>query len=139
MPTMSDAPIVHRPSADIPAKPGPAEHFSGTVSMETLSNHADIPGSVLRVSFAPGGRTAWHTHPEGQVLLVTSGNGLVATRAWSRRMSVGDVVEIPAGVEHWHGAAGSTPMQHVAIQPDPATAWLEIVTDEDHVRAEREG
>lgn len=136
---MTDASLVHRPSADVPAKPGPADYFTGTVSMETLSNHPDIAASVLRVSFVPGARTAWHTHPAGQVLLVTSGNGLVATRDWSRRMSAGDVVEIPAGVEHWHGAASATPMQHVAVQPDPATAWLEPVTDEEHARAERDG
>ena len=136
---MADAPLVHRPSADVPARPGPADHFGGTVSIETLSNHADIAASVLRVSLVPGARTAWHTHPAGQVLLVTSGNGLVATRDWSRRMSAGDVVEIPAGVEHWHGAASATPMQHVAVQPDPATEWLEPVTDEDHARAERDG
>jgi len=136
---LPDTSLVHRPSSDVPARPGPAEHFGGTVSMEMLSNHADIAASVLRVSFAPGARTAWHTHPAGQVLLVTSGNGIVATRDWSRCMSVGDVVEIPAGVEHWHGAASATPMQHVAVQPDSATAWLEHVTDEEHARGEREG
>ena len=136
---MSDAPLVHRPSADVPAMPGPAEWFSGQVTIETLSNHDDIAASALRVSFAPGARTAWHTHPAGQILLVTSGNGLVATREWSRRMSAGDVVEIPAGVEHWHGAASATPMQHLAIQPDPATAWLELVGDDEHASAERDG
>ena len=136
---MSDAPIVHRPSADVPAKPGPAEWFSGTVSMETLSNVELIAASVLRVSFAAAARTAWHTHPEGQILVVTSGNGLVATRDWSRRMSAGDVVEIPAGVEHWHGAGSATPMQHLAVQPDAATDWRARVTDEEHARAEREG
>ena len=59
---------------------------------------------MLSVEFAPGARTAWHTHPAGQILVVTMGTGTIATRAWTRRMTVGDVVEIPANVEHWHGA-----------------------------------
>ena len=129
------SPVVHRASADIPARKAPAEYFSGEVQIEPLSAHGSIPTSVLRVSFAPGARTAWHTHPAGQILVVTSGNGLVATRAWSRSIGVGDVVEIPAGVEHWHGAAAGTPMQHLAIQPDPGTDWRAHVTDEEFAGA----
>ena len=110
----------------------------GAVQIETLSAHEGIAGSVLRVGFAPGARTAWHTHPAGQILYVTSGNGLVATRDWSRRITVGDVVEIPAGVEHWHGATASTPMQHLAVQPDARTDWREPVDDADRDRAARE-
>ena len=136
MSTRSDtSPLVHRPSADVQARPGPEAYFTGAVQIEPLSAHESISTSVLRVSFAPGARTAWHTHPAGQILLVTSGNGLVATREWSRRIGVGDVVEIPAGVEHWHGAAVSTPLQHLAIQPDPATDWRAQVTDEEFARA----
>ncbi len=120
-----------RPSADVPARLADPAHFTGTVTLEPLSVATDIPANVLRVSFAPGARTAWHTHPAGQILVVTSGNGTIATREWTRRMSVGDVVEIPANVEHWHGATPDTPMQHIAIQPDPGTAWLEQVAEDD--------
>ena len=131
---MPDTPLTHRPAATIGAKPGPSEYFTGTVHLESLTA-AGVAADVKRVSFTPGARTAWHTHPAGQILVVTSGNGLVATREWSRRIGVGDVVEIPAGVEHWHGAARATPMQHLAIQPDPATDWREPVGDEDYARA----
>lgn len=127
---MSDALIVHRPSNEIGARAGPADWFSGQVWLESISARDGFPVSVLRVNFQPGGRTAWHTHPGGQILVVTSGNGLIADRKSVRRMSIGDVVEIPAGVEHWHGAAADTPMQHLAIQP--GTDWLEPVNDEDY-------
>lgn len=136
MPTESDiSPVVYRASAEVAARDAPAQYFSGTVQIEPLSAHESIPTIVLRVSFSPGARTAWHTHPAGQILVVTSGNGLVATRTWSRPISVGDVVEIPAGVEHWHGATATTPMQHLAIQPDPGTDWRAHVTDEEFASA----
>lgn len=126
---MSADSIVHLSSSEVPAKSAPEAWFTGGVQIETLSAHEDIATSVLRVSFVPGARTAWHTHPGGQILVVTSGNGLVATREWSRAISVGDVVEIPAGVEHWHGAGAATPMQHLAIQPDAATDWRDPVDE----------
>ena len=131
---MSIAPLVFRPAADVAARSAPAEYFSGAVQMEKLASPESFALEVLRVSFFPGGRTAWHTHPVGQVLIVSSGNGIVATRDGARRMTVGDVIEIPAGVEHWHGAAPTTPMAHVAMQPGGATEWLELVSDEDYER-----
>lgn len=127
---MSRDPIVHRRSVELGAKAGPAAWFTGQVTLESLSEHEEMGLSVLRVSFSPGARTAWHTHPEGQVLVVTSGNGLFGTRAGTRRMSTGDVIEIAAGVEHWHGAGASTPLQHLALQS--ATDWLDPVSDEDY-------
>ena len=127
--------IVHLPSASVPAKTAPAGWFTGAVQIETLSASEGIATSALRVSFAPGARTAWHTHPAGQILVVTSGNGLVATREWSRAISVGDVVEIAAGVEHWHGASAETPMQHLAIQPDAATDWRDPVEEAEFASA----
>ncbi len=114
---------------------GPEAYFSGAVTMERLSNHAAIELTQLRVTFAPGARTAWHTHAEGQVLYVTSGNGLFGTRDSSFAITVGDVVDIPAGLEHWHGAAPNTPMQHIATQPSGEAEWLEQVSDADFLSA----
>jgi len=127
---MPREPIVHRRSDELTAKAGPAAWFTGVVSLENLSMHEGMGLGVLRVSFAPGARTAWHTHPEGQVLIVTSGNGLFGTRQQTRRMSAGDVIEIDAGVEHWHGAAASTPLQHLALQS--ATDWRDPVSDDEY-------
>lgn len=131
---MPISPLVFRAAADVPSKPAPAQYFSGAVQVESMASPDAFALEVLRVSFFPGGRTGWHTHPVGQVLLVSSGNGIVATRDGARRMTIGDVIEIPAGVEHWHGAAPGTPMSHIAMQPGGATAWLERVSDEDYER-----
>ena len=131
---MSISPLVFRAAADVPARTAPSEHFSGAVQMEPMARPESFALEVLRVSFFPGGRTGWHTHPVGQVLIVSAGNGVVATREGARRMTVGDVVEIPAGVEHWHGAAPDRPMAHIAMQPGGATEWLELVSDEDYKR-----
>ena len=129
---MNESPLVHRPSESVLSKTAPAEYFSGDVQMEFMAQPSTFDCEVLRVNFFPGGRTGWHTHPVGQVLIVSSGNGIVATRTWSKRMSVGDVVEIPANVEHWHGASPDTPMSHIAIQPGGSTQWTELVTDEEY-------
>jgi quercetin dioxygenase-like cupin family protein len=86
------------------------------------------------VTFEPGARTAWHTHPLGQTLLVTSGKGWV--QAWSQQrqeIASGDVVSIPAGVKHWHGATNTTGMTHIALQESldgKNVDWLEQVADE---------
>jgi len=127
---MPREPIVHFRSDELTATAGPAAWFTGVVTLEKLSAHEGMGLGVLRVSFAPGARTAWHTHPEGQVLIITSGNGLFGTRRHTRRMSAGDVIEIDAGVEHWHGAQASSPLQHLALQG--ATDWLDLVSDEDY-------
>jgi len=130
----------HIPATEIGVKIGeggfgPADYFTGAVSPERLSGADDMPASALRVSFAPGGRTNWHTHDDGQILIVTSGNGIVADRnGWVRHITTGDVVEIPGGVEHWHGAVADGPMQHIAIQTAGAT-WLEPVSEEDYTAA----
>ncbi|WP_323779642.1 cupin domain-containing protein [Leisingera sp.] len=122
-----------QPSSDVAARVGSAETFVGDVQLERLTHNDQIATSAYRVTFAAGARTAWHTHPAGQILYVTSGNGFVATRTgWIRRISVGDVVEIPAGVDHWHGAGPDTPMQHIAIQPDANTRWGENVSVNDY-------
>ena len=126
------AEVTHRTSAEIEANPAPEAYFTGTVTLERLSNHADIALTQMRVTFAPGARTAWHTHAEGQVLYVTSGHGLFGTRDEVFEISMGDVIDIPAGLEHWHGAGPKTPMQHIATQPSAEAGWLEHVTDADY-------
>ena len=102
---------------------------------------APAPARVraLRVAFEPGARTAWHTHPFGQTLHILSGVGRVGARgAAPRVIRPGDTVWIPAGEEHWHGAAPETGMVHIAIQEalDGVSAnWLEHVEDTDYLKA----
>lgn len=128
-------PVGSRPTTG----PNP-DYFTGTVSFDPVIDAPD-PARVnaLRVSFAPGARTAWHTHPLGQTLHVLSGAGLVALRdAAPRRIRAGDTIWIPPGEEHWHGAAPDTAMVHLAIQEkqgDSAADWLEQVSDADYLRA----
>jgi 4-carboxymuconolactone decarboxylase len=113
---------------------GPSEHFTGSVSVDPLFQASD-PSRVSggRVTFEPGARSAWHTHPLGQTLIVTAGTGRV--QRWGgpiEEIRQGDVVSIPPGQKHWHGAAPNTAMTHIAIQEQLAgkTAdWLEKVTD----------
>lgn len=107
--------------------------FSGPVWGDPVLATPDVTINV--VVFAPSGRTYWHRHEGGQVLLVTAGEGQV----WARggvggRISVGDVVSIPAGVEHWHGATDETLMTHTAISLG-AHEWLEEVSEDDYAAA----
>lgn len=120
-----------------PSKPAPEKWFAGTVWQDPVVE-APAPARLraLRVTFAAGARTAWHTHPLGQTLHVLSGVGRVALRgAAPRVIRAGDTVWIPPGVEHWHGAAPETAMVHLAMQEaeDGVSAtWLEHVTDADY-------
>jgi len=123
--------VILRKASAIEASAGPEDYFTGQVQLERLSNHDAIALTQLRVTFAPGARTAWHTHAQGQVLYVTSGNGLFGTRDRVFPITVGDVIEIPADLEHWHGAGPDTPMQHIATQPSAEAGWLEKVSDEE--------
>jgi quercetin dioxygenase-like cupin family protein len=122
-----------------PSAKGPAEFFTGTVRVDPLFQAADparVSGSS--VAFEPGARTAWHTHPLGQTLIVTAGCGRV--QRWGGPIAdirPGYVVWIPPGERHWHGAAPTTAMTHLAIQKRDAekrvVAWMEKVGDErDH-------
>jgi 4-carboxymuconolactone decarboxylase len=116
---------------------GPTENFVGHVEVERLYTPpvaaADERTSVGSVTFAAGARTAWHTHPRGQTLIVTSGVGRV--QRWDgqvQEIRPGDVVRIPAGVKHWHGAAPDSTMTHIAVTEvhDGSTVtWLEQVSD----------
>jgi quercetin dioxygenase-like cupin family protein len=119
---------------------GPAEWFTGTVRIDPLHS-APEPSRVscASVTFEPGARTNWHTHPLGQTLLVTAGCG------WTQcegelivEIRAGDVVWCPPGHKHWHGATSTTAMTHIAIQEalnGKAVDWLERVTDEQYLAA----
>jgi quercetin dioxygenase-like cupin family protein len=99
-------------------QPGPAAQFTGTVRVEMLFAPTDTTrGSGARVTFGPGARSAWHTHPRGQTLVVTAGIGRIQRRGGTvEEIRAGDVVWTPPGVEHWHGADPTTAMSHLAIQ-----------------------
>jgi quercetin dioxygenase-like cupin family protein len=116
-------------------EPGPAAHFTGRVRLAARSRPADDAGLlVLSVTFAPGARTHWHSHPGGQVLHVEDGSGLVANEAGEAvALSTGDTVTIAADELHWHGAAAGGPMTHLSLTQGGVTAWLDRpVTDEEH-------
>jgi quercetin dioxygenase-like cupin family protein len=126
-----------RRSGSQPSRPGPADYFTGTVRIDPLVQAAE-PARVAanNVTFEPGARTAWHTHPLGQTLIVTAGAG--RTQRWGgpvEEIRPGDVVWIPPGEKHWHGATPTTAMTHIAIQEQlggSAVEWLEQVTDEQY-------
>jgi len=120
-----------------PSGKGPADYFTGAVRIDPL-HQADEPARLLcaTVTFEPGARTAWHTHPLGQTLIVTTGCGLA--QRWSgpiEQIRPGDVVWFPPDEKHWHGASPTTAMTHIAIveQLDGKSAdWLEHVSDEQY-------
>jgi len=120
-----------------PSSLGGREYFTGAVRVDPLFASGD-PGraSGASVTFEPGARTAWHTHPLGQTLIVTAGRGLA--QRWGgpvETIQPGDVVSIPAGEKHWHGAAPKTAMTHIAIQEaldGKSVEWMEQVSDEQY-------
>jgi quercetin dioxygenase-like cupin family protein len=124
-------------SGSQPSSKGLADWFPGTVRIDPLF-HARDPARAAgnTVTFEPGARTAWHTHPFGQVLIVTSGCGRV--QRWDGQIEEirpGDVVWFPPGEKHWHGASPTTAMSHIAIQEHldgKPVEWLEHVTDEQY-------
>jgi|UniRef100_UPI003BABE08F quercetin dioxygenase-like cupin family protein len=124
-------------SGSNPSAPGPQDWFTGTVRIDPLFA-AEEPGrtSGAHVTFEPGARTAWHTHPAGQTLIVTFGRGRVQREGGPvEEISAGDVVWFPAGEKHWHGAAPDTAMSHIAIQESidgSAVTWMEKVSDTDY-------
>jgi len=127
---------IKRSGSRASAKP-PAEYFTGTVRLDPLFQAPDparVSGSS--VTFEPGARTAWHTHPLGQTLIVTAGAGRVQRDGGPvEEIHPGDVVWFPPGEKHWHGAAAKTAMTHIAIQESlrgKAVEWMEHVTDEQY-------
>jgi quercetin dioxygenase-like cupin family protein len=122
-----------------PSQKGPADYFTGSVRIDPLFDaQGPARASSAWVTFEPGARTAWHTHPAGQRLVVTAGVGWV--QQWGGRtqeMRPGDVVSIPPGVKHWHGATPTTAMAHIAIQEaieGKVVDWMEHVTDEQYLK-----
>ena len=116
---------------------GPADWFTGTVRIDPLLNPFDaerVQGAA--VTFEPGARTAWHTHPLGQTLIVTAGAG--RAQRWGgpvEEIRPGDVVWFPPGEKHWHGAAPGTAMTHIALQEvkeGKVVDWMEKVSDEQY-------
>ncbi|MEX2279421.1 MAG: cupin domain-containing protein [Acidimicrobiia bacterium] len=124
----------HRPADSIPWEPAPSEHFTGSVQFGPIST--DGPVSMLGVRFDPGARTDWHTHPQGQLLYVVSGTGLVGDDDGTVvEFGAGDTVYAPAGQVHWHGATPRGPMTHLSITTGGATEWLpRKVTDDEYRR-----
>jgi quercetin dioxygenase-like cupin family protein len=125
-------------SKDRPSRKGPAEYFTGTVWIDNIV--VGVEPSRLRanrVSFEPGGRTAWHTHPVGQVLHVLTGSGLVQLEGQPiQQIHPGDTVMIAPGERHWHGAGPVNTMVHLALQEVDAqgvdVVWLEHVSDAEY-------
>ena len=120
-----------------PSTKGPAEWFTGTVRIGPLfaaPEPARVSGGM--VTFEPGARTAWHTHPLGQTLLIVSGLGWVQRDGGAtEEVRPGDVVWFPPGEKHWHGAAPTTAMTHIAIQEaleGKVVEWMEHVSDEQY-------
>jgi quercetin dioxygenase-like cupin family protein len=124
-------------SGSQPSAKGPADWFTGTVRIDPLfAVKAPARAAGNAVTFEPGARTAWHTHPLGQILIVTAGFG------WAQReggpieeIRPGDVVSFEPGEKHWHGASPNTAMTHIAIQEaldGKAVVWLEQVTDDQY-------
>ncbi|MDI1312883.1 cupin domain-containing protein [Prosthecobacter sp.] len=120
-----------------PSSKGPAEWFTGSVRIDPIFQ-AGSPARVAgaSVTFEPGARTAWHTHPLGQTLIVTAGFGRVQRLGGAiEEIRPGDVVWFPPGEKHWHGASATTAMTHIAIQESldgKVVDWLEHVTDEQY-------
>jgi quercetin dioxygenase-like cupin family protein len=126
-------------SGSQPSGKGPTEYFTGTVRIDPLFEAAD-PGRVVgaSVTFEPGARTAWHTHPLGLTLIVTAGSG--RAQRWGGPLDEirpGDVISFAPGEKHWHGATATTAMTHIAIQErleGRTVDWMEKVGDDQYGR-----
>lgn len=138
----NDSMITVMQSGAKPSVTGSSDYFTGTVRIDSPfqgSEPARVGGAT--VAFEPAARTAWHTHPLGQTLIVTAGLGLV--QEWggpAREIRPGDIVWIPAGVKHWHGATPKNSMSHIAIaeaQEGQVVDWLEKVSDEQYAPEEK--
>ena len=121
---------------DLAGQIGSSETFTGTAYVAPVFGPNMNQVSAGHVTFLPGARSAWHTHPLGQQLVVTSGTGWTQERGGEKYViEAGDVVWCPPGVEHWHGATDTTAMSHYAIQAsdgESAVEWGELVSDEEY-------
>jgi quercetin dioxygenase-like cupin family protein len=139
LPFLAAAPAVAQnieitPNGSRPSTRGPAQNFTGSVIVDPLFSataHTRAAGAMVR--FEPGARTAWHAHPAGQILIVTSGTGWVQEWGGERReIRPGDVIWTPPGVKHWHGGTATNGMSHIAIQEavdGKVVEWMEQVSD----------
>jgi len=129
-----------RPAGSAPTRVGPPDYFVGKVWQDPVAESPE-PGRLraLLVTFAPGARTNWHTHPLGQTLYVLTGAGLAqGEKGPVRNIRAGDVIVFAPGERHWHGAGPTTMMVHLAMQEasdGAAVAWLEPVSDADYSAA----
>jgi len=124
-------------SGSRPSGKGPEDWFTGTVRIDPLfAVAAPARAAGNAVTFEPGARTAWHTHPLGQVLIVTFGSGLVQRQGGAiEEIHPGDVIHFAPGEKHWHGASPTSAMTHIAIQESldgKAVEWMEKVSDEQY-------
>ena len=126
------------PNGSRPSSKGAAEYFTGSVVVDplyTANEHTRSSGGL--VTFEPGARSAWHTHPAGQVLIVTSGTGWVQEEGGVKReIKPGDVIWTPPGVKHWHGGTATNGMSHIAITNvvnGRNVDWMEHVTDAQYL------
>jgi quercetin dioxygenase-like cupin family protein len=129
--------IIHRIGTQ-PSGKGPAEYFTGSVRIDPLMNPPEPSRvSMALVTFEPGARTAWHTHPFGQTLIITAGSGW-AQRDGENKQDIhpGDTVYFNPGEKHWHGATDKTAVSHIAIQEKlngSTVDWMEHVTDAEYL------
>lgn len=126
------------PAGSRPTAKGPEANFTGSVMVDMLyMSNAHTTNSGGLVTFEPSARSAWHTHPAGQVLIVTSGSGWVQEEGGEKRLiRAGDVVWTPPGVKHWHGATDKNGMSHIAVTnvtDGKAVDWMEKVSDEQYL------
>jgi quercetin dioxygenase-like cupin family protein len=134
---MGTKPMDIKRNGSQPSGKGPDEYFTGTVRVDPLFQ-APEPARIsgASVTFEPGARTAWHTHPLGQTLIVMAGSGLA--QCWGSPIEPirpGDVIWFPPGEKHWHGATATTALVHVALQErldGKAVEWMEKVSDEQY-------
>jgi quercetin dioxygenase-like cupin family protein len=134
---MMPSAIAIMPAGSEASTVGPAETFTGTVHVDSRF-HGETPARIsgATVTFEPGARTAWHTHPLGQTLTVIAGVGLV--QEWGgpvQQIRIGDTVWIPPAIKHWHGAGSANTMAHIAISEvldGETVVWLEQVTDKQY-------
>lgn len=124
-------------SGSQPSGKGPAEYFTGTVRIDPLFTAPDPARvSMALVTFEPNARTAWHTHPFGQTLIITAGSGWVQREGGAiENIHMGDVVYFMPGEKHWHGATSTSAMSHIAVQErlnGSPVDWMELVTDEEY-------
>jgi quercetin dioxygenase-like cupin family protein len=127
-----------------PSGAGPAEYFTGRVRIDPMTAAPDpAPFSCASVTFEPGARTAWHTHPLGQALIVTAGCGWAQTDGGPvETIRAGDTVWFAPGERHWHGATAQTGMTHIAMAPvldGRAVDWLDQVTEAKYLAAAQPG